>query len=135
MTDSEQQLLERLAAVGKASCLALGELQVAKSLEKDGLLFMVGDTAYAIITPKRQTRPRRQRTAETAQQEAARFSRIGRLDSCREKNKAPSVRVQPEALLFRLNAGGSSGDDQQSSDLVEAGMCSAYECGSQGRRP
>ena len=52
MTDSERQLLERLAAVGKASRLTLGEVQVAKSLENDGLLFMVRDTAYAIITPK-----------------------------------------------------------------------------------
>ena len=109
MTDSERQLLERLAAVGKASCLTLGELQVAKSLENDGLLFMVRDTAYAIITPKGR------HVLAGDQQEAARLSRIGRLDSCREKNKAPSVRVQPEALLFRLNAGGSSGDDQQSS--------------------
>ena len=114
MTDSERQLLERLAAVGKASRLTLGEVQVAKSLENDGLLFMVRDTANAIITPKGR-HVLAGNEPPTAQQKAARFSRIGRPDSCREKNKAPSVRVQPEALLFRLNAGGSSGDDQQSS--------------------
>ena len=52
LTDSERQLLERLAGEGKATRLTLGELQVAKSLEADGLLFMIGNTLDAIIMPK-----------------------------------------------------------------------------------
>jgi hypothetical protein len=52
LTDSERHLLERLAAEGKRTRLALGELQVAKSLEADGLVFMIRDTLDAVITPK-----------------------------------------------------------------------------------
>ena len=52
LTDSERQLLERLAGEGKATRLTLGELQVAKSLEADGLVFMIRNTLDAIITPK-----------------------------------------------------------------------------------
>jgi hypothetical protein len=48
-TDSEHQLLDRLAAAGKAT---LSELEVAKSLEADGLIFMIGNTLHAIIMPK-----------------------------------------------------------------------------------
>jgi hypothetical protein len=51
-TDSERELLERLAAEGKRTRLTLGELQVAKSLEADGLVFMVANTLDAVITPK-----------------------------------------------------------------------------------
>ncbi len=51
LTDSERKLLERLAAEGKATRLALGEKEAAKSLEGDGFVFMVSGTA-AIITPK-----------------------------------------------------------------------------------
>jgi hypothetical protein len=51
MTLAERQLLERLAAEGKPTRLALGEVEAAKSLERDGYVFMVGGTA-AIITPK-----------------------------------------------------------------------------------
>jgi hypothetical protein len=52
LTDSERKLLDRLAAEGKATRLALGELQVAKSLEADGLVFIIRDTLDAVITPK-----------------------------------------------------------------------------------
>jgi hypothetical protein len=51
MTDAERNLLERLAVEGKATQLALGEIEAAKSLEGDRLIFMVG-AAAAIITPK-----------------------------------------------------------------------------------
>ena len=52
LTDSERHLLERLAAEGKRTRLALGELQVAKSLEADGLVFIIRDTLDGVITPK-----------------------------------------------------------------------------------
>ena len=52
VTDPERKLLDRLAAEGKATRLTLGELQVAKSLEADGLIFMIGNTLHAIIMPK-----------------------------------------------------------------------------------
>ena len=52
VTDTERTLLDRLAAEGKPTRLTLGELQLAKSLEADGLLFMIRDTLDAIITPK-----------------------------------------------------------------------------------
>ena len=51
-TDSEHQLLDRLAVAGKATRLTLSELEVAKSLEADGLIFMIGNTLDAIIMPK-----------------------------------------------------------------------------------
>ena len=44
--------LRELAAEGKRTRLALGELQVAKSLEADGLVFIIRDTLDGIITPK-----------------------------------------------------------------------------------
>jgi hypothetical protein len=50
MTDVERKLLERLAAEGKATRLALGQIEAAKSLEADGLVFVVGVTA--VVTPK-----------------------------------------------------------------------------------
>jgi hypothetical protein len=52
LSDSERKLLERLAAEGKATRLALGEHEVAKSLEANGLIFMIRNTLDAIITPK-----------------------------------------------------------------------------------
>jgi hypothetical protein len=42
LTEIERKLLERLAAIGKATLLAAQDLQIAKPLESDGL----------IITPK-----------------------------------------------------------------------------------
>jgi len=51
VTIAEHRLLERLAAEGKPTRLALSEVEAAKSLERDGCVFMVGGTA-AIITPK-----------------------------------------------------------------------------------
>ena len=49
----ERQLLEKIAAEGKATKIAHDELRVAKVLEGDGLLFLVGDDkAHAVITPK-----------------------------------------------------------------------------------
>ena len=52
LTEIERKLLERLAAIGKATQLAAQDLQIAKPLESDGLVFMIRDTAHAIITPK-----------------------------------------------------------------------------------
>ena len=52
LTDNERKLLERLAAEGKATRLALGELESAKSLEREGFVFLVGGEPRAIITPK-----------------------------------------------------------------------------------
>ncbi len=49
---SERELLQRLADEGKPSRLAAGDMLIAKSLETDGLLFMVQNTGCAIITPK-----------------------------------------------------------------------------------
>jgi hypothetical protein len=50
LTDAERQLLERLAAEGKATRLLDEELRLARTLEADGLLFLVGLTA--VVTPK-----------------------------------------------------------------------------------
>jgi hypothetical protein len=52
LTDAERKLLKRLADEGKTTRLTLGELDVAKALEADGLVFMVRDTLNAIITAK-----------------------------------------------------------------------------------
>jgi hypothetical protein len=52
LTESERKLLERLAAIGKATQLTAQDLQIAKPLESGGLVFMIRDTANAIITPK-----------------------------------------------------------------------------------
>lgn len=51
-TDNERTLLERLADEGKATHLKRAELELAKSLEADGLVFMIGNTLDAVITPK-----------------------------------------------------------------------------------
>ncbi len=50
LTDRERQLLERLAAEGKQTRLALAEIETAKLLEMAGLVFVVRYTA--VITPK-----------------------------------------------------------------------------------
>ncbi len=52
MTDQERQLLERLASEGKATRLSAEELQVAKSLEAEGRVFLIANTNDAVITPK-----------------------------------------------------------------------------------
>ncbi len=52
LTIAERQLLERLADEGRATRLTLAELEVAKSLEADALVFMIGNTLDVIITPK-----------------------------------------------------------------------------------
>ena len=53
LTDPERQLLERLAAEGKATRLFESDAPVAKSLEGVGLLFLIGEVEpYAVITPK-----------------------------------------------------------------------------------
>jgi hypothetical protein len=57
LTDKERELLERLAAEGRATTLYAEDLQVANSLEADGLVFLVRDTlgqdaVSAVITPK-----------------------------------------------------------------------------------
>jgi hypothetical protein len=55
--DRERQLLERLAAEGKATRLLVEDMRLAKWLETEGFVFLVRatpdqDAAYAIITPK-----------------------------------------------------------------------------------
>lgn len=53
LNDNERQLLDKLAAEGKATRLFADDLKIAQSLEVDGLLFLVGeDEPYAVITPK-----------------------------------------------------------------------------------
>ena len=53
LEDRKRQLLERLAAEGKATRLYESDLPVAKSLEGVGLLFLIGEVEpYAVITPK-----------------------------------------------------------------------------------
>ncbi len=52
LSKSERELLERLADEGKPSRLPPGDILIAKSLEIDGLLFMVRDTGCAVITSK-----------------------------------------------------------------------------------
>jgi len=52
LTKSEHQLLDRLAAEGKATTLTLSELEVARALEPGGLVFIVGNTFEAIVMPK-----------------------------------------------------------------------------------
>ena len=49
-SDSERQLLDRLAAEGKATRLLDEELATAKDLEARGLLFLIGLTA--VVTPR-----------------------------------------------------------------------------------
>jgi len=50
LSNPERELLERIAAEGKATRLLDEEVAFAKELETAGLLFLVG--AYAVITPK-----------------------------------------------------------------------------------
>ena len=50
MIDRKRHLLEKIAAEGKATRLLDEELATAKTLEADGLLFLVGLTA--VVTPK-----------------------------------------------------------------------------------
>ena len=53
LEDRERQLLERLAAEGKATKLYIEDLAVAEELVRAGLLFLVGaGEPCAIITPK-----------------------------------------------------------------------------------
>jgi hypothetical protein len=53
VTDDERQLLDRLAAEGKATRLYEDDLHVALSLKTSGMLFLIGeDEPYAVITPK-----------------------------------------------------------------------------------
>jgi hypothetical protein len=57
VADSERQLLERLAAAGKATQLFSGEFKLARSLESADLVFLLRDgdphdVGSAIITPK-----------------------------------------------------------------------------------
>jgi len=53
LEDRERQLLERLAAEGKATKLYVEDPAVAKELVSAGLLFLVGEIEpYAVITPK-----------------------------------------------------------------------------------
>jgi hypothetical protein len=52
VTEPERELLERLAAEGKATRLYESDMPVAKSLEGVGLLFLIGEVEpYAVITP------------------------------------------------------------------------------------
>ena len=50
MTDRERELLERLAGEGRPTRLSDDELGIARQLESDGLLFLVGTSA--VVTPK-----------------------------------------------------------------------------------
>ena len=48
----ERQLLKRLAEAGKPTTLDADELVLAHLLATEGFLFMIKNTADAIITPK-----------------------------------------------------------------------------------
>jgi hypothetical protein len=52
LNDSERELLDRLAAEGKATRLTLSELEAAKSLDAEGLIFMIRSSLDATIMPK-----------------------------------------------------------------------------------
>jgi hypothetical protein len=57
LTEPERQLLEKLAAEGKATSLMSEDLELALSLEADRLLFFVRDplggaNACAVISPR-----------------------------------------------------------------------------------
>jgi hypothetical protein len=52
LNDRERQLLEKLAAEGKATQLMDEDLLIAKALEEAELVFVIRDTLDAIITPK-----------------------------------------------------------------------------------
>jgi hypothetical protein len=52
MTEAKRRLLQRLAEAGKPTTLDVDELVLAQALASEGLLFMIKDTADAIITPK-----------------------------------------------------------------------------------
>jgi hypothetical protein len=52
VTEQDQQLLERLADAGKATTLLADDFAIAKLLEADGMIFIIHDSADAIITPK-----------------------------------------------------------------------------------
>ena len=52
MNPRERQLLEMLAAEGKATRLRDEDLLIAKALEEAGLVFVIRATPDAIITPR-----------------------------------------------------------------------------------
>ena len=52
MTDAKRQLLQRLADAGKPTTLAGDDLELAKLLEAEDLVLIVGSTTRAIITPR-----------------------------------------------------------------------------------
>jgi hypothetical protein len=52
VTEQGRQLLERLAAAGKATTLVDDDLELAKLLEAEELVLIVGNTTDAIITPR-----------------------------------------------------------------------------------
>jgi hypothetical protein len=52
MTDAKRQLLQRLADAGKPTTLVGDDLELAKLLEAEELVLIVGNTTDAIITPR-----------------------------------------------------------------------------------
>jgi hypothetical protein len=52
MSETERQLLQRLASEGKATALSPDEYLVAMLLEANGLVLIIRNTTDAIITPK-----------------------------------------------------------------------------------
>ena len=52
MTDAKRQLLQRLADAGKPTTLSADELVLAQLLASEGLLFVIKNTADAIITAR-----------------------------------------------------------------------------------
>ena len=102
LEDRERQLLERLAAEGKATKLYVEDLLVAKELVRAGLLFLVGAVEpYAIITPKGR------RLLAILEAKAAEASQAAnRLPTAREA-RLGSLLKQPLGALFEGALHGS----------------------------
>jgi hypothetical protein len=52
LSDTERQLLEKLAEAGKPTELNGEDLLLGRLLQQKGLVLVVRDSAFAVITPK-----------------------------------------------------------------------------------
>jgi hypothetical protein len=52
LTDTERQLLEKLADAGRPTALDAEDLALGKILEQRGLILFVRDSAVAVIMPR-----------------------------------------------------------------------------------
>ena len=100
LTDPERQLLERLAAEGKATRLYDEDVKVAKSLEGVGLLFLIGEhEPYAVITPKgRRLLAELERKPSKPPKPPLKHSRVAGLDW---EGEGASIRPEGDRLYRR----------------------------------